>query len=80
MFCINTSTVYNGRLCHKGKVCVLSEFQQEKAEMKRELWRIEDVMAVLSSSKVNYQITIDSVQNPGEKTTAAQLVSISMMI
>lgn len=80
MFCINTSTVYNGRLRHKGKVCVLSEFQQEKAEMKRELWRIEDVMAVLSSSKVNYQITIDSVQNPGEKTTAAQLVSISMMI
>ncbi|RVE71356.1 hypothetical protein OJAV_G00051130 [Oryzias javanicus] len=38
--------------------------QQEKTEMKRELWRIEDVMAGLSSSKTNYKITIDSVQNP----------------
>uniref|UniRef100_A0A672JG84 Pleckstrin homology domain containing, family A member 7a n=1 Tax=Salarias fasciatus TaxID=181472 RepID=A0A672JG84_SALFA len=40
---------------------------QEKAEMKRELWRIEDVMAGLSSSKTNYKITIDSVQNPERK-------------
>ncbi|XP_074489895.1 pleckstrin homology domain-containing family A member 7-like isoform X12 [Sebastes fasciatus] len=41
--------------------------QQEKAEMKRELWRIEDVMGGLSSSKANYKITIDSVQNPERK-------------
>uniref|UniRef100_A0A3Q3NE10 Pleckstrin homology domain containing, family A member 7a n=1 Tax=Mastacembelus armatus TaxID=205130 RepID=A0A3Q3NE10_9TELE len=41
--------------------------QQEKAEMKRELWRIEDVMAGLSDSKANYKITIDSVQNPERK-------------
>ncbi|XP_030281187.1 pleckstrin homology domain-containing family A member 7-like isoform X4 [Sparus aurata] len=41
--------------------------QQEKGEMKRELWRIEDVMAGLSSSKANYKITIDSVQNPERK-------------
>ncbi|XP_051237742.1 pleckstrin homology domain-containing family A member 7 isoform X5 [Dicentrarchus labrax] len=41
--------------------------QQEKSEMKRELWRIEDVMAGLSASKVNYKITIDSVQNPERK-------------
>ncbi|XP_044048575.1 pleckstrin homology domain-containing family A member 7-like isoform X2 [Siniperca chuatsi] len=41
--------------------------QQEKAEMKRELWRIEDVMAGLSGSKANYKITIDSVQNPERK-------------
>ncbi|XP_022611751.1 pleckstrin homology domain-containing family A member 7 isoform X3 [Seriola dumerili] len=40
---------------------------QEKSEMKRELWRIEDVMAGLSSSKANYKITIDSVQNPERK-------------
>uniref|UniRef100_A0A8C4EQ34 Pleckstrin homology domain containing, family A member 7a n=1 Tax=Dicentrarchus labrax TaxID=13489 RepID=A0A8C4EQ34_DICLA len=40
---------------------------QEKSEMKRELWRIEDVMAGLSASKVNYKITIDSVQNPERK-------------
>ncbi|CAN9498934.1 unnamed protein product [Ophioblennius macclurei] len=41
--------------------------QQEKSEMKRELWRIEDVMAGLSASKTNYKITIDSVQNPERK-------------
>ncbi|KAF3706197.1 Pleckstrin -like proteiny domain-containing family A member 7 [Channa argus] len=40
---------------------------QEKNEMKRELWRIEDVMAGLSASKANYKITIDSVQNPERK-------------
>ncbi|XP_028304389.1 pleckstrin homology domain-containing family A member 7-like isoform X10 [Gouania willdenowi] len=38
--------------------------QQDKTEMKRELWRIEDVLAGLSASKANYKITIDSVQNP----------------
>ncbi|XP_028304386.1 pleckstrin homology domain-containing family A member 7-like isoform X8 [Gouania willdenowi] len=37
---------------------------QDKTEMKRELWRIEDVLAGLSASKANYKITIDSVQNP----------------
>ncbi|XP_070828239.1 pleckstrin homology domain-containing family A member 7 isoform X7 [Chaetodon trifascialis] len=41
--------------------------QQEKGEMKRELWRIEDVIAGLSASKANYKITIDSVQNPERK-------------
>ncbi|KAK9516296.1 hypothetical protein VZT92_024237 [Zoarces viviparus] len=41
--------------------------QQEKAEMKRELWRIEDVMGGLCASKANYKITIDSVQNPERK-------------
>ncbi|XP_047452486.1 pleckstrin homology domain-containing family A member 7-like isoform X16 [Mugil cephalus] len=40
---------------------------QERTEMKRELWRIEDVMAGLSASKANYKITIDSVQNPERK-------------
>ncbi|CAG5957554.1 unnamed protein product [Menidia menidia] len=41
--------------------------QHEKSEMKRELWRIEDVMAGLCASKANYKITIDSVQNPERK-------------
>ncbi|XP_067088071.1 pleckstrin homology domain-containing family A member 7-like isoform X6 [Osmerus mordax] len=41
--------------------------QQEKAEVRRELWRIEDVIAGLSSSKANYQVTISSVTNPGER-------------
>lgn len=40
--------------------------QQEKNELKRELWRIEDVMGGLSASKANYKITVDSIQNPGE--------------
>ncbi|XP_041917503.1 pleckstrin homology domain-containing family A member 7 isoform X4 [Alosa sapidissima] len=41
--------------------------QQEKAQLRKELWRIEDVMAGLSSSKANYKITVDSVQNPERK-------------
>ncbi|XP_056908006.1 pleckstrin homology domain-containing family A member 7-like isoform X6 [Takifugu flavidus] len=39
----------------------------QKSELKRELWRIEDVLAGLSASKANYRITIDSVQNPERK-------------
>ncbi|XP_036002503.1 pleckstrin homology domain-containing family A member 7 isoform X14 [Fundulus heteroclitus] len=41
--------------------------QQEKAELKRELWRIEDVMGGLSSSKANYKITVESIQNPADR-------------
>ncbi|KAJ8396688.1 hypothetical protein AAFF_G00015260 [Aldrovandia affinis] len=41
--------------------------QQEKAQIRRELWRIEDVMAGLSSSKAHYQVTMDSVKNPERK-------------
>ncbi|XP_066540777.1 pleckstrin homology domain-containing family A member 7 isoform X2 [Hoplias malabaricus] len=40
---------------------------QEKTQLKRELWRIEDVLAGLSSTKDAFQITIDSVQNPERK-------------
>ncbi|XP_072550877.1 pleckstrin homology domain-containing family A member 7 isoform X3 [Salminus brasiliensis] len=40
---------------------------QEKSQLKRELWRIEDVMAGLSSTKDAFKITIDSVQNPERK-------------
>ncbi|KAM4734365.1 pleckstrin homology domain-containing family A member 7-like isoform 3-T3 [Anableps anableps] len=41
--------------------------QQEKAELKRELWRIEDVMGGLSASKANYKITVNSIQNPADR-------------
>lgn len=34
--------------------------------MRKELWRIEDVIAGLSTSKANYQVTISSVTNPGQ--------------
>ncbi|KAJ3596011.1 hypothetical protein NHX12_002420 [Muraenolepis orangiensis] len=52
--------------------------QQEKTELQRELWRVEDVMAGLSGSKANYKITIDSVQNPERKL--APSVSEGMLI
>ncbi|XP_005731560.1 pleckstrin homology domain-containing family A member 7-like isoform X8 [Pundamilia nyererei] len=55
------------RLALQAQMNHSSTSQQEKAEMKRELWRIEDVMAGLSASKTNYKITIDSVQNPERK-------------
>ncbi|XP_077569555.1 pleckstrin homology domain-containing family A member 7 isoform X11 [Stigmatopora nigra] len=41
--------------------------QQEKVLMRKELWRIEDVIAGLSSSKDNYKVTISSVTNPERK-------------
>ncbi|KAI1903922.1 hypothetical protein AGOR_G00000390 [Albula goreensis] len=41
--------------------------QQEKVLVQRELWRIEDVMAGLSSSKANYQVSINSIKNPERK-------------
>uniref|UniRef100_A0A3Q1BYJ3 Pleckstrin homology domain-containing family A member 7 n=1 Tax=Amphiprion ocellaris TaxID=80972 RepID=A0A3Q1BYJ3_AMPOC len=40
--------------------------QQEKVQIRKELWRIEDVIAGLSTSKANYKVTISSVTNPGE--------------
>ncbi|XP_029623572.1 pleckstrin homology domain-containing family A member 7 isoform X2 [Salmo trutta] len=45
--------------------------QKEMSQIKRELWRIEDVIAGLSSSKANYQVTISSVTNPGERRAVA---------
>ncbi|XP_077443590.1 pleckstrin homology domain-containing family A member 7 isoform X4 [Stigmatopora argus] len=55
--------------------------QQEKALMRKELWRIEDVIAGLSSSKDNYKVTISSVTNPERKfvpcVSASSVPSIS---
>lgn len=44
----------------------MSRSRLQKSELKRELWRIEDVLAGLSASKANFNITVDSIQNPGE--------------
>ncbi|XP_030621529.1 pleckstrin homology domain-containing family A member 7 isoform X1 [Chanos chanos] len=55
-----------------------SILSQEKAQLRRELWRIEDVMAGLSSNKANYQITINSVQNPGERGPVASTTTTPM--
>ncbi|XP_078801338.1 pleckstrin homology domain-containing family A member 7 isoform X38 [Oryzias latipes] len=41
--------------------------QQEKAQIKKELRRIEDVIAGLSTNKANYKVTISSVTNPERK-------------
>uniref|UniRef100_A0A8C2H8A9 Pleckstrin homology domain containing, family A member 7b n=1 Tax=Cyprinus carpio TaxID=7962 RepID=A0A8C2H8A9_CYPCA len=44
-----------------------SALSQEKCQLRKELWRIEDVLAGLSSSKANYKVTIDSIRNPERK-------------
>ncbi|KAJ8343421.1 hypothetical protein SKAU_G00307500 [Synaphobranchus kaupii] len=49
--------------------------QQEKAQIRKELWRIEDVMAGLSSSKSHYQVTINSVKNPERKLVPSMSLS-----
>ncbi|XP_056317413.1 pleckstrin homology domain-containing family A member 7 isoform X8 [Danio aesculapii] len=49
--------------------------QQEKSQMRKELWRIEDVLAGLSSSKANYRVTIDSVRNPERKLVPSASLS-----
>lgn len=41
--------------------------QQEKVQMRKELWRIEDVIAGLSANKANYKVTISSITNPERK-------------
>lgn len=62
---VRTASVFMDDTTYDRNVCVCVTPQQEKSEMKRELWRIEDVMAGLSASKANYRVTIDSIQNPG---------------
>ncbi|XP_073764606.1 pleckstrin homology domain-containing family A member 7 isoform X36 [Danio rerio] len=49
--------------------------QQEKSQMRKELWRIEDVLAGLSSSKANYRVIIDSVRNPERKLVPSASLS-----
>ncbi|PWA18848.1 hypothetical protein CCH79_00005086 [Gambusia affinis] len=49
--------------------------QQEKLQLRKELWRIEDVIAGLSTSKANYKVTIASVTNPERKFVPSVPVS-----
>ncbi|XP_038139701.1 pleckstrin homology domain-containing family A member 7 isoform X8 [Cyprinodon tularosa] len=55
--------------------------QQEKVQLRKELWRIEDVIAGLSTNKANYKVTIASVTNPEKKfvpsVPAASVPSVS---
>lgn len=39
---------------------------QEKSQIQKDLWRIEDVLAGLSANKENFRILVESVKNPGE--------------
>ncbi|XP_075423840.1 pleckstrin homology domain-containing family A member 7 isoform X5 [Ascaphus truei] len=41
---------------------------QEKAQMQKDLWRIEDVTGGLSANKLNYKILVESFKNPERKT------------
>lgn len=47
---------------------------QEKSQIQKDLWRIEDVLAGLSVNKENYRILVGSVKNPGK--TASHLPGI----
>ncbi|XP_068004190.1 pleckstrin homology domain-containing family A member 7 isoform X9 [Melanerpes formicivorus] len=40
---------------------------QEKTQIQKDLWRIEDVTAVLSANKTNYKTIVDSIKNPERK-------------
>ncbi|XP_066853726.1 pleckstrin homology domain-containing family A member 7 isoform X8 [Anser cygnoides] len=40
---------------------------QEKAQIQKDLWRIEDVTAGLSANKANYKTIVDSIKNPERK-------------
>lgn len=39
--------------------------QQDRKEVQRELWRIQDVLAGLSGRRENYRLTVDWLHNPG---------------
>uniref|UniRef100_A0A8C5U3B7 Pleckstrin homology domain containing A7 n=1 Tax=Malurus cyaneus samueli TaxID=2593467 RepID=A0A8C5U3B7_9PASS len=41
---------------------------QEKTQIQKDLWRIEDVTAGLSANKANYKTIVDSIKNPERKT------------
>ncbi|XP_048216199.1 pleckstrin homology domain-containing family A member 7 isoform X3 [Perognathus longimembris pacificus] len=43
-------------------------FFQEKSQIQKDLWRIEDVLAGLSANKENYRVLVESVKNPERKT------------
>ncbi|XP_061236108.1 pleckstrin homology domain-containing family A member 7 isoform X1 [Neopsephotus bourkii] len=44
-----------------------SLISQEKTQIQKDLWRIEDVTAGLSANKANYKTIVDSIKNPERK-------------
>ncbi|KAL1007373.1 hypothetical protein UPYG_G00085850 [Umbra pygmaea] len=63
------------RTALQGQMSHSSLSQAERSQIKRELWRVEDVIAGLSSSKPNYQVTISSVNHPERKCVPSALPS-----
>uniref|UniRef100_A0A3B3VF69 Pleckstrin homology domain containing A7 n=1 Tax=Poecilia latipinna TaxID=48699 RepID=A0A3B3VF69_9TELE len=51
------------------------DLSQEKVQLRKELWRVEDVIAGLSTNKANYKVTIASVTNPERKFVPSVPVS-----
>ncbi|KAM5138027.1 pleckstrin homology domain-containing family A member 7 isoform 2-T2 [Mantella aurantiaca] len=45
-----------------------SPSSQDRTQLQKELWRIEDVTAGLSSNKLNYKVLVESFKNPERKT------------
>ncbi|KAM4721536.1 LOW QUALITY PROTEIN: pleckstrin homology domain-containing family A member 7 [Rhinophrynus dorsalis] len=48
---------------------------QEKTQMQKDLWRIEDVTAGLSANKLNYKVLVESFKNPERKTVPSAVPS-----
>ncbi|OXB55120.1 hypothetical protein ASZ78_011842 [Callipepla squamata] len=46
----------------------ISLVSQEKTQIQKDLWRIEDVTAGLSATKANYRTIVESIKNPERKT------------
>ncbi|XP_072905501.1 pleckstrin homology domain-containing family A member 7 isoform X4 [Hemitrygon akajei] len=54
---------------------------QDQEQMRKDLWRIEDVMGGLSAKKNNYKMIIESIQNPErEHVPLSAVPSISMPV
>lgn len=45
-----------------------SPSSQDRTQLQKDLWRIEDVTAGLSSNKLNYKVLVESLKNPERKT------------
>lgn len=45
-----------------------SSSSQDRSQLQKDLWRIEDVTAGLSTNKVNFKMLIESFKNPERKT------------
>lgn len=53
---------------------------QEKTQIQKDLWRIEDVTAGLSANKTNYKTIVDSIKNPGKENVMKTLKNTQMQL